>query len=126
MRVRHSIQTLTILTTLAACGAPAATPDAAPVAAAPVAAPPVAEPAAAEPAPGLAVSVRWDSGPLDRAYHVERADMDARHSRERATPRASESARERDQRQASEDKVLELRYTNGKRSHARTLPPAGR
>jgi hypothetical protein len=126
MRVRHSLQTLTILTTLAACGSPGATPDAAPVAAAPVAAPPVAEPAPAEPAPALAVGVQWDSGPLDRAYRAERVDMDARHSRERTSPRANESSTERDHRQSSENKVLELRYTRGKASHARTLPAAER
>jgi hypothetical protein len=122
MRVNRSMQFLTILATFTACGAPAA--DATPAAAAeaaPVAAAPVPAP---DPAPAAGVNVRWDSGPLDIAYRRERSDMDARFKVEIATPRAGESAAQRNTRQASESRALESRYTRGKADHARSLPPA--
>lgn len=124
MRAQRSMQCLTIVVMFAACSTPAdsaaSPPDAAPVAAAPAPAP------AVEVAPVVALDVKWDSGPLDLAYRHERADLDARHTREIAAPRAGESAARRNERQASESKALELRYTRGKASHARELPPAER
>jgi len=127
MRATRHLQFLTVVLTFAACSTPAdsaaTTADAAPPVAA--AAAPVAAPTAA-PAPVVELSVHWDSGPLDLAYHRERVDLDARHSREVATPRADESAAHRRDRQASEDKTLELRYTRGKKAHARSLPPQER
>ena len=116
MRVHRSVQILTILTTLVACSSPGGTssgqPDSAPPAAAP----------APEPTPSASISVRWDSGPLDQAYRRERTDMDARHTREIATPRANESSNQRAQRQATEKQTLDHRYEKGKASHSRTLP----
>jgi hypothetical protein len=124
MRVHRSIQILTILTTITACSSPGEAATAQPAAAEP------APPAAAEPAPSasptIAVNLRWDSAPLDRAYHSERADLDARHARETARPGADESAKVRVQRQENENQALERRYTRGKDSHARSLPPAER
>src|ERR1019366_9054354 len=70
------------------------------------------------------VSVRWDSGPLDRAYNSAHADMIARHNQEIATPRSDESADVRNQRQAAEKQNLELRYARGKSAHSDTLPPS--
>jgi len=129
MRVDRSVQFLTILATLAACSSPGASsnaqPDAAPPAAPPAAAPVVAAPAP-EPAPVADINQRWDSGPLDFAYQRERKDMDARHSREVASPRSGESSNQRDQRHQTESKGLELRYTRGKTAHSRTMPPAER
>ncbi len=126
MRVHRSIQILTVLTTITAitaCSSPGeaatAQPDAAPAAAEP------APPAAAAPVT-VAINARWDSGPLDRAYQSERADLDARHVRETARPSAGETVKVRVQRQANENQALEVRYTKGKSSHARTLPPAER
>jgi hypothetical protein len=123
MRVHRSIQILTILTTITACSSPGEAATAQPAAA----------PAAAEPAPPaapapvtVAINARWDSGPLDRAYRSERADLDARHARETARPSAGESVKLRVQRQENEKQSLELRYTRGKGAHARTLPPAER
>ena len=134
MRIPRTMQFLTIVVTFAACSTPADSatnqPDAAPpvAAAAPVSAAPVpAAPApapVAEAAPVVSLNVKWDSGPLDLAYHRERVELDARHNRETASPRAGESASRRKERQASEDKALELRYTRGKDAHARTLPPS--
>jgi hypothetical protein len=128
MRVHRSIQILTILTTITAitaCSSPGeaatAQPDAAPAAAEP------APPVAAAPSPvTVAINARWDSGPLDRAYQSERNDLNARHAREIARPSAGETVKVRVQRQANENQALELRYTQGKNSHARTLPPAER
>jgi hypothetical protein len=120
MRVHRSIQVLTILATITACSSPGeaatAQPDATPVA---------AEPAPPAP-PTVAVNLRWDSAPLDRAYQSERADLDARHARETARPSAGESVKIRVQRQTNENQALERRYTQGKDSHARSLPPAER
>ena len=125
MRLHRSMVFLTIVTTLAACSSPGASanaqPDAAPPAAAPVAAAP-----APDPAPIVDANVRWDSGPLDLAYRRERSDMDARHTREIAAPRSDETSNQRVQRHATESKTLELRYSRGKASHARTMPPAER
>jgi hypothetical protein len=123
MRINRSIPFLTLLATVAACGSPAqsatAQPDPAPaaVAAAPEPAP------VAEAAPGVAINVRWNSAPLDAAYHRERVDLDALHTRERAHPNAGESADSRSQRQATESKALEVRYARGKSDHARSMPP---
>ena len=125
MRVDRSVQFLTILATLAACSSPGASSNAQPDAAPPAAAPVVAAPAP-EPAPAVDINLRWDSGPLDLAYQRERKDMDARHSREVASPRSGESSNQRDQRHQTESKGLELRYTRGKTAHARTMPPAER
>jgi hypothetical protein len=69
------------------------------------------------------VSVGWDSGPLDRAYAGEHADMVARHGRENAAPQPDESQFARDHRQASESAELDHRYAQGKTSHSDTLPP---
>ena|ERR1019366_7817407 len=124
MRVHRTVQILTILTALAACSSGSATPNGQPdatAAAAPVAAAPVAAPEPT-PAPGLAVNVRWDSGPLDLAYRHERDDMVARHAREIGDRRSTESADLRVRRQAAEKQTLELRYTRGKAAHSRTLP----
>ncbi|MFI5246880.1 MAG: hypothetical protein ACHQQR_16730, partial [Gemmatimonadales bacterium] len=122
MRLHRSMVFLTIATTLAACSSPGASanaqPDAAPPAAAPVAAAP-----APDPGPAVAINVRWDSGPLDLAYRRERSDMDARHVREVAAPRSGETSIQLGARHAAESKTLELRYSRGKSSHARTMPP---
>ncbi len=72
----------------------------------------------------VGASVQWDSGPLDRAYGRERADMDTRHNQENAYPRSDESSDQRVQRQASETQDLERRYARGKAAHAQTLPPS--
>lgn len=124
MRIDRSMQFLTILATLTACSSPGGQSDAAPAVAVATPAPAPAPPP--DPAPSVAVDVRWDSGPLDLAYRRERTDMDARHTREVAAPRSGESSNQRDQRHATESKALELRYSRGKASHARTMPPAER
>ena len=122
MRVHGSLKFLTILATFTACGAPAATPDAAPPAA--VAAPvPVAAAPAPEPVPVVEQNVRWDSRPLDIEYRRERDDMNSRFKVEIRTPRAGESSVQRDRRHEGERKSLELRYSRGKASHARGMPP---
>lgn len=120
MRVDRSLKFLTVLAAITACGAPAATPDAAPPAAAAAPAPVAAAPVA-DPAPD--VSVRWDSRPLDLEYRREQDNLAARFKVEIATPRAGESARDRDSRQAAERKALDDRYQRGKNQHARSLPP---
>jgi membrane-bound lytic murein transglycosylase len=74
----------------------------------------------------VAISAQWDSGPLDRAYNREHADMVVRQNQETATPRSDESADVRNQRQASERQDLELRYARGKSAHAQTLPDSER
>jgi hypothetical protein len=80
-----------------------------------------------QPDPGYAsISVQWDSGPLDRAYHNERDGMDARHSQETANPRSGESSDQRGQRQTNERQDLERRYASGKASHSHDLPPSER
>jgi len=71
-----------------------------------------------------AASVQWDSGPLDRAYGHERADMDTRHNHENAYPRADESQDQRVQRQSSENQDLERRYERARAAHSDTMPPA--
>jgi hypothetical protein len=121
MRVDRSLKFLTILATITACGAPAATPDAAPPAAA---AAPV--PVADAPAPAAApvANVAWDPRPLDLDYRREHDAMNARFKVEIATPRAGETRVQLDRRHSDESKALEVRYTNGKRDHARGLPPA--
>jgi hypothetical protein len=75
---------------------------------------------------GAIVTVQWDSGPLDRAYHSERSAMDTRHQDETAHPRADESSDQRGQRQTNEDKDLERRYAQGKASHSDRLPSGDR
>jgi hypothetical protein len=111
MRVPRPVQILTVLATLAtlaACGSMGRGPR-------------------DQPDPNYSstsVAVVWDSGPLDRAYQGERTSMDTRHSQEIASPRANESADQRVQRQETENKDLESRYTQGKASHSQTLPPS--
>jgi hypothetical protein len=116
------MQFLTIVVTFAACSAPADSaatpPDAAPVAAAPAPAPVVVQ------EPVVTLNVKWDSRPIDLAYHREHDDLVARHTREMVTLRAGETAAGRRDRQDSENKTLELRYKRGKESHARVLPPS--
>ena len=125
MRMNRTMQFLTIVATVAAYSAPADS-AASPPAAAPAAAAP-ADPAPAAPAPvveaPVTLTVHWDSGPLDLAYRHEHEALEARHSREIASPRAGESAERRRERQEAENKALELRYSRGKAAHARTLPP---
>lgn len=123
MHALRSTQLLSILATLVACspagGTTTGQPDAA-VAAAPVAAP-VAAPEAA-PAPAVGISLNWDSRPLDQEYRRERANLDAQHAREISVRVGSETDVQRTRRQASENQVLEVRYTRGKTAHAKTLP----
>ena len=76
------------------------------------------------PRTGVEVSARWDSGPLDRDYNRERADLVARHNREIASPEPGESKYDMDHRQANENYALEVRYKAGKDSHAESLPPS--
>lgn len=113
MRVERSLQLLVISTTLAAVAACASgygrhTRD--------------------QPDPGYsaAVSVQWDSGPLDRAYRSEKDGMDTRHSQEASNPRAGESSDQRSQRQTTESQDLERRYASGKASHSHDLPALDR
>lgn len=73
---------------------------------------------------GVTVSAQWDSGPLDRDYARERADLDTRHRRELATPERGESKYDMDKRQVNENNALEFRYKQGKESHATELPPS--
>ena len=75
---------------------------------------------------GADVTAQWDSGPLDRAYSREHADLVVRHNREIANPRSDESADVRNQRQAAEKQDLELRYARGKSAHSQTLPASER
>lgn len=75
---------------------------------------------------GAVVSLRWDSGPLDREYGRAHAEMVTRHNQEIASPRSDESADARSQRQASERADLEVRYSRGKSEHAQSLPPSER
>jgi hypothetical protein len=119
MRIDRSLKFLTIMVGVAACSAPA---DSAPPAAAPVADAPAPAPVVAA-APAVAVDLRWDSAPLDRAYRNERRDMDERHARETSNPRAGETIVIRDRRVANENKALEVRYERGKKEHMRSLPP---
>ncbi len=131
MSIERPILFLTILAVTAACGSTgdaAAVPAASappPVAAAPAPAPDpvVAAPVVTERAPGVSLSVRWDSGPLDREYRQQRNDLDAVHARERSHPREGETADIRSRRQAQESQTLELRYKRGKADHARGMPP---
>jgi hypothetical protein len=125
MRINRSVKFLTILATLGACSSPgnsaAAQPDAAPPVA--VAQPAPAPVAAPEAPPAVSLNVRWDSGPLDRDYQRERSNLDAQHARERSAPRADETSSQRGVRQSRESKALEVRYTLGKKNHARGMPP---
>jgi hypothetical protein len=108
MRMHRHLKTLVSLTALTAVGAlVACTPS-----------------YASHERSGVEVSARWDSGPLDRDYGREHADMVARHNREIASPEQGESKYDMDRRQANENTELELRYTHGKESHADRLPPA--
>jgi hypothetical protein len=67
-------------------------------------------------------TVAWDSGPIDRDYSSQRADMDSRHNDEIANPKAGESSDQRTDRQAAETKDLDTRYAAGKASHASSVP----
>jgi hypothetical protein len=129
MRIDRTITFLTIVATITACSTPAnsaatSTPDPAPVAAAPAPAPAPTTTVVVERQPVVSVNLRWDSGPLDSDYRRERSDLDAQQARERANLRAGETIVVVNQRQASENKALELRYSRGKASHSRTLPPS--
>jgi hypothetical protein len=75
---------------------------------------------------GVEIVAQWDSGPLDRDYNRQHADMVSRHNQEIANPRSDESADVRNSRQASERQDLELRYTRGKAGHTSTLPQSER
>lgn len=75
---------------------------------------------------GVEVSASWDSGPLDRDYTRQHADMVVRQNQEIANPRSDESADVRSARQASERQDLELRYSRGKSAHAQSLPASER
>ncbi|HEX5179728.1 MAG TPA: hypothetical protein VFW04_10385 [Gemmatimonadaceae bacterium] len=78
-----------------------------------------------QPDPGYSgVNVQWDSGPLDRAYNHERADMVTRHNQENEYPRSGESSDQRAERQSFESQDLENRYARGKAAHSQTLPPS--
>jgi hypothetical protein len=99
MRIHRSMQFLMVVATLAAC-----TPN-------------------GGPRTGVEVSAQWDSGPLDRAYGREHDELAARHAQEISAPRDSESAYDRDHRQAAESKDLEARYSKGKADHSDTMPP---
>lgn len=101
MRIHRSMQCLIILASLSACS-----------------------PFGRSPRSGVEVSAQWDSGPLDRDYGRAHTDLVARHEREIATPQPGESAHDRDDRQAAENKDLEARYSKGKASHANALPPS--
>lgn len=70
------------------------------------------------------VNMQWNSGPLDRAYNQERADMITRHNQENAYPRSDESSHQRAERQSFESQDLERRYERGKAAHSQTLPPS--
>jgi hypothetical protein len=101
MRINRSMQCLIVLASLAACS-------------------PYGRPARS----GVEVSAQWDSGPLDRDYGRQHADLVARHASEIATPASGESEHDRDTRQTAENKDLEARYSKGKASHADKLPPS--
>ena len=103
MRIHRSIHALTLVTAvaaLAACGSMGGRH---------------------QPDDTVAV-VQWDSGPLDHAYQGQKTEMDARHQQEIANPRAGESSDQARQRQTAESKDLDDRYTQGKASHAQTMP----
>jgi hypothetical protein len=68
------------------------------------------------------VSVRWDSGPLDRDYGRVHADMVARHQHEDESPRSDESAEYRHKRHDAEAKDVDKRYEKGKKEHRDTMP----
>jgi hypothetical protein len=104
MRVHRHLKTLITLTTLASLAACA--------------------PYGRRSQSGTEISVRWDSGPLDRDYARAHDEMIARHSREIASPRSDESSNQRDSRQASERQALEARYSRGKSAHSDKLPPS--
>jgi hypothetical protein len=106
MRVHHHLKILFALSTLATMAACAST--------------------GRQRGSSAEISVQWDSGPLDRAYQRERSDMDARHSQESASPRSDESSDQRGQRQSTESKDLESRYSRGKASHSQTMPSSER
>ncbi len=104
MRVHRHLKTLITLTTLASLAACA--------------------PYGRQSQSGAEISVRWDSGPLDRDYARVRDEMVVRHNREIASPRPEESSNQRDSRQASERQDLEARYSRGKSAHSDRLPPS--
>jgi hypothetical protein len=73
---------------------------------------------------GVSVSASWDSGPLDRDYARKHAELEARHNREIANPEHGESKYDMDKRHSNENYTLEVRYKQGKESHADVLPPS--
>jgi hypothetical protein len=108
MRMQRSVQILTVLTTLAIAAACSS----------------YGRGYNGEPRPDYSstVAVAWDSGPLDQDYQHQRADMDARHNQEIASPQAGESSDQLKARQAAESKDLDTRYAAGKASHAESVP----
>jgi hypothetical protein len=106
MRVHRHLKTLITLTTLASLAACA--------------------PYGRQSQSGAEISVRWDSGPLDRDYARARDEMVVRHNQEIASPRSDESSNQRDSRHASERQALEVRYSRGKSAHSDKLPPSER
>ncbi len=73
---------------------------------------------------GVSVSASWDSGPLDRDYAREHADLVTRHNREIANPEHGESKYDMDKRQSNENDALEVRYKQGKETRVDVLPPS--
>jgi hypothetical protein len=102
MRVHRSLIALTTLTTLATFAACA--------------------PYGGRGESSAEVSIRWDSGPLDRSYARERDIMVVRHNQEIANPRSDESSDQRTRRHTAENKDLDDRYARGKASHSDRLP----
>jgi hypothetical protein len=108
MRMQRSVQILTVLATLAAVTACSRYGRGG---------------YNSEPNPSYSSStVVWDSGPLDQDYQHQRADLDARHTQEIASPRSGESSDQMKDRQAAESKDLDTRYAAGKASHAKSVP----
>ena len=102
MRIRHTIQLITALTTVSAFAACSAHHT--------------------RYADGTSTaSVEWDSGPLDREYRHEKEVMEARHRDEIARERADESAERREARQKAEREDLEDRYERSKKGHLKRL-----
>jgi hypothetical protein len=107
MRVRRQLKTLITLTTLASLGSLTA-----------------CAPYGRQSQSGAEISVRWDSGPIDRDYARMHDEMIARHNREIASPRSDESSNQRDSRQSAERRDLDARYSRGKSAHSDRVPPS--
>jgi hypothetical protein len=107
MHIKHTIKVLAITATVGTVGAVAA-----------------CTPSTYGRHSDVAVSASWDSGPLDRDYGREHTELVARHNREIASPEHGESKFDMDKRHTNENYALEVRYKQGKESHANVLPPA--